>query len=131
MLGSLRPPQPPSTPMFAQIQQAAATSVAMFAGLLSADHLREHLSAVVDELMRNYDGAATAGWLAGRGVVPGEGGLLLQPAVPPGQPWVTDHAWPAATTVASSLTFLRPLACAPPHAPSQQTSRCRSAPWTC
>ncbi|PRW59401.1 phosphatase 4 regulatory subunit 1 [Chlorella sorokiniana] len=37
------------------IQQAAASSVAMFAGLLSAEHLREHLSAVVDELMRNYD----------------------------------------------------------------------------
>lgn len=52
-------PHPPH-PVTPQIQEAAASAVAMFAGLLSADHLREHLGAVVDELMRNYDGEAPA-----------------------------------------------------------------------
>lgn len=37
------------------VQEAAATSVAHFAGLLSADHRRVHLSTVIDTLMANYD----------------------------------------------------------------------------
>lgn len=40
-----------------QVQEAAATSVAMFAALLTAEHRREHLSAVIDALMHGYDGA--------------------------------------------------------------------------
>lgn len=41
-----------------QVQEAAASSVAQFAGLLSEEHRRLHLTAVVEELMCNYDG----GW---------------------------------------------------------------------
>ncbi|KAL4859913.1 Serine/threonine-protein phosphatase 4 regulatory subunit 1 [Chlorella vulgaris] len=37
------------------VQEAAASSVAMFAGLLTREHRNEHLSAVVDALMHSYD----------------------------------------------------------------------------
>ena len=38
------------------VQEAAATSVAQFAPLLSAEGRREHLSAVIDGLMACYEG---------------------------------------------------------------------------
>ena len=47
---------PALLPGLLQIQESAASSVAMFAGLLSHEHRREHLTAVVDALMQNYEG---------------------------------------------------------------------------
>lgn len=40
-----------------QVQESAASSVAQFAGLLSHQHRHEHLSAIIDALMHNFDGA--------------------------------------------------------------------------
>lgn len=44
-----------------QVQEAAAASVAQFAGLLSHEHRRVHLTAVIEELMCNYDGESLRG----------------------------------------------------------------------
>jgi hypothetical protein len=68
-----RCPPPVSTPLpcfpflteLLQIQESAASSVAMFAGLLSHEHRREHLTAVVDALMQDYEGGWVRAWVGG------------------------------------------------------------------